>query len=29
MKDTLITLFFICFLIILMPRKKVCKTVKG
>ena len=29
MKDTLITLFFICFLIILMPRKKVCKTFKG
>tara|TARA_B000000532_G_C18861325_1_gene404241 strand:+ start:464 stop:1306 length:843 start_codon:yes stop_codon:yes gene_type:complete len=29
MKDTLITLFFICFLIILMPRRKVCKTVRG
>ena len=29
MKDTLITLFFLCFLIILMPRKKTCKTVKG
>ena len=29
MKDSLITLFFLCFLFILMPRKKVCKTVKG
>ena len=29
MKDTLITLFFLCFLIILMPRRKVCKTIKG
>ena len=29
MKDALITLFFLCFLIILMPRRKVCKTIKG
>ena len=29
MKDTLITLFFLCFLIIIMPKRKVCKTVKG
>ena len=29
MKDSLITLFFLCFLIILMPRRKVCKTIKG
>jgi len=29
MKDTLITLFFLCFLIILMPKRKVCKTIKG
>ena len=29
MEDSLITLFFLCFLIILMPRRKVCKTVKG
>ena len=29
MKDIIITLFFLCFLIILMPRRKVCKTIKG
>ena len=29
MKDTLITLFFLCFLIILMPSRRVCKTIKG
>ena len=29
MEDSLITLFFLCFLIILMPRRKVCKTIKG
>ena len=29
MKDSLITLFFLCFLIIIMPKRKVCKTVKG
>ena len=29
MKDTIILLFFLCFLFILMPRKKVCKTIKG
>jgi len=29
MNDIFILLIFLCFLIILMPRKKVCKTVKG
>ena len=29
MDDIFILLFFLCFLFILMPRKKVCKTVKG
>ena len=29
MYDIFILLIFLCFLFILMPRKKVCKTVKG
>lgn len=29
MNDLFILLFFLCFLIILMPKRKVCKTVKG